>query len=440
MRFGNKKAEKTRKQRLVYQNFSRLCQQYRMVARLSPDLFITLPRVRLAALLILAATLAGLAYLFATAHGTVDSLGRPLGTDFSNVWTAGWMADHGQAAQAWNWPAHHEVQKAIHHDPAIPFYGWHYPPPFLIIATLLAQFPYVAALLIWQGTTLAMALALVQRILPGHRDALLVALGAPVVLVCLGHGQNAFLTASLLGGGMLLLDRRPWIAGMLLGALVYKPQFAVLIPVLILARGNARAFVSAGLTVTALCLLTLALWGWPVWQAFFDSLPLTRHIIIENGATGWSKIQSPFAAVRQWGGAIPLAYAVQATVTALAIAAAALVARRGSMAARGAAALSAALLCTPYLLDYDYVLLGVAIAFVVADALQRGWLPGERSWLAYAWIAPYFGRALSALTLVPVNLIAAIAVLALATRATILAQPGARLALPWLGRGAARTA
>ena len=77
---------------------------------------------------------------------------------------------------------------------------------------------------------------------------------------------------------------------------------------------------------------------------------------------------------------------------------------------------------------------------MVADALQRGWLPGERSWLAYAWIAPYFGRALSALTLVPVNLIAAIAVLALATRATILAQPGARLALPWLGRGAARTA
>lgn len=385
-----------------------------------PDSFVTRARVRLTAFLVLATTVIGLAYLFATAHGTVDSLGRPLGTDFSNVWTAGWMADHGRAPAAWDWPTHHAVQQQVHHDPAIPFYGWHYPPPFLIIATLLAKFPYVAALLIWQGMTLALALCLVRRILPGDRDALIVALGAPVVLVCLGHGQNAFLTASLLGAGMLLLDRRPWVAGMLLGALVYKPQFAVLIPVLILARGNWRAFVAAGATVTALCLLTLAIWGWPVWQAFLDSLPLTRHIIIEAGATGWEKIQSPFSAIRQWGGPIPLAYGVQGVVAAMAIAAAALAARRGSMAVRGAAALSAALLCTPYVLDYDFVLLGVAIAFMAADMRRRGALAWEPTWLAYAWIAPLFGRSLSDLTHVPVNLIAAIAVLALAIRRAIL--------------------
>ncbi|MBH1993392.1 MAG: DUF2029 domain-containing protein [Sphingomonadaceae bacterium] len=400
-----------------------------MMAPSSTDRFVTRARVQIAALCVLASTIIGLLYLFATAHGTVDSLGRPLGTDFSNVWTAGWMADHGRAAQAWDWPTQHEVQKQIHHDGAIPFYGWHYPPPFLIIATLLAQFPYTLALLIWQGLTLTLALSLVQRILPDDRDAMLVALGAPVVLVCLGHGQNAFLTASLLGGGMLLLDRRPWIAGMLLGALVYKPQFAVLIPVLIVARGNPRAFLSAGITATTLCLLTLAVWGWPVWQAFIDSLPLTRHIIIEAGATGWEKIQSPFSAIRQWGGSIPLAYGVQAIVTALAIAVAALVARRGSMELRGAAALSAALLCTPYVLDYDHVLLGMAIAFLWADMLKRGVLRWEPSWLAYAWIAPLFGRTLSELTHVPVNLIAAIALLALTARRAA-EYDGLRLSLP----------
>ena len=204
-----------------------------MFSRLSLDAHVTVPRLRLSAALVLASTIIGLAILFLGGHGTVDALDRPLGTDFSNVWTAGWMADHGRAADAWDGPMQHEVQKQIHGDPAIPFYGWHYPPPFLIIATLLAQFPYVLALVIWQGLTLALALSVVQRILPGNRDALLAALGAPVVLVCLGHGQNAFLTASLLGGGMMLLDRRPWLAGMLLGALVYKPQFAVLIPVVI---------------------------------------------------------------------------------------------------------------------------------------------------------------------------------------------------------------
>lgn len=385
-----------------------------------PDRFVKRARVRMSAFILLAATIIGLGYLFATAHGTVDSLGRPLGTDFSNVWTAGHMADQGRAAQAWDWPTQHQVQKAIHHDPDIPFYGWHYPPPFLIIATLLAQLPYVAALLVWQGATLALALLLVKRILPDDPDAMLAAIGAPVVMVCLGHGQNAFLTASLLGGGMLLLDRRPWVAGMLLGALVYKPQFAVLIPVLILARGNVRAFVGAAATVAALCLLTYAIWGWAVWQSFLDSLPLTRHIIIEAGATGWEKIQSPFSAIRQWGGSIPLAYAAQGIVTALAIGAAGMAAWRGSMAVRGAAALSAALLCTPYVLDYDYVLLGVAIAFLVADMRARGALAWEATGLAFAWSAPLFGRAVSELTHIPLNLITGMAVLALAVRRTIL--------------------
>ncbi|HWV13261.1 MAG TPA: glycosyltransferase family 87 protein [Sphingobium sp.] len=391
-----------------------------MAALPSLDQLVTHARVKLTATLVLAATIIGMLFLFATAHGTVDSMGRPLGTDFSNVWTAGWMADHGRAAEAWDWSTQHAVQKQVHHDPAIPFYGWHYPPPFLIIATLLAQFPYVAALLIWQGATLALTLCLIRRILPGDRDALLVALGAPAVLVCLWHGQNAFLTASLMGAGMLLLDRRPWITGVMLGALVYKPQFAVLIPVLVLARWNWRAFMAAALTVVALCLLTLALWGWPVWQAFRASLPLTQHIVIEAGATGWEKIQSPFSAIRQWGGSVPVAYGVQGLVTTIAIAAAAVAARRGSMEVRGAAALSAALLCTPYVLDYDFVLLGVAIAFLFADMKRRGALAWEPTWLAYAWIAPLIGRAISELTHVPVDLIAALAILALAVRRAVL--------------------
>ena len=74
------------------------------------------------------------------------------------------------------------------------------------------------------------------------------------------------------------------------------------------------------------------------------------------------------------------------------------------------------------------MLLGVAIAFVAADMANRGVLRWEPTWLAYAWLAPLFGRTVSDLTLIPVNLIAAIAILAITARRA--AQFDA-LTLPW---------
>jgi hypothetical protein len=50
--------------------------------------------------------------------------------------------------------------------------------------------------------------------------------GLPCGFVNVGHGQNGFLTAALLGGALHLIDRRPWIAGVLIGCLAYQPQFA----------------------------------------------------------------------------------------------------------------------------------------------------------------------------------------------------------------------
>jgi hypothetical protein len=381
--------------------------------------WLTAARRRAAAWAALAVGFVAFAWLFAGAHGTLDAWGRPLGTDFSDVYAAGKMALDGHAAEAWDWPRHYAVQQAVHHDSGVPFYGWHYPPPFLLVAAALALLPYVAALLLWQGTTLAAAAALVRRIVPG-RDSLLLALGAPVVFVCLGHGQNGFLTATLLGGGLLLLDRRPLLAGLMLGALIYKPQFGLLIPPLLIAGGHRRAF--AGATASALALIgaSLALWGWPVWQAFLDSLALTRTIVIESGATGWAKIQSPFACIRMWGGGVEAAYAVQGVVTLAAIGAVLWLTRTARPELRNAAAAAAALLSTPYVLDYDYVVLGIGAAFLVRDGIARGFLDWEKTLLALVWAAPLFARQIAAAALVPLGLATAMIVLALAVRRALL--------------------
>ena len=42
--------------------------------------------------------------------------------------------------------------------PITPFYGWHYPPPFLAVAALLALMPYVISLIAPQAVSLALSL------------------------------------------------------------------------------------------------------------------------------------------------------------------------------------------------------------------------------------------------------------------------------------------
>jgi hypothetical protein len=370
-------------------------------------------RVRRIAWLCLAVSIIAIVALFATAHGTLDYKGRPLGTDFSQVWTAGAMVRDGRAAQVWDWPSHFAVQQAFHHSTTVDLYGWHYPPPFLLVAAALATLPYIPALILWQAATLAPFTWMAQRFL-GLRDGWLFVLAAPVTLVCLTHGHNGFLTGLLLGGGLLLLDRRPFLAGLLLGCLVYKPQFALVIPLLLIVTRQWRAIVGAALSSLALIGLTLAIWGWPVWQAFLDSLPLTKHVVIEQGRTGWEKIMSPFSAVRSWGMAIGPAYVVQAIASAVAIGATLWLAWKRRPALRNAAVTAAVLISTPYVLDYDFVVLLIGIGFLWKDGEEHGWASWEKSLLALAWAAPLFARALAAATLFPLGLLTAVIVLGIA--------------------------
>jgi hypothetical protein len=367
-------------------------------------------------------SLAILTYLIASSQGTLDYRGRPLGSDFSQVWTAGSMVLDGRAAEVWNWDKHRAVQLAFHGPKLAEWYGWHYPPPFLLIAAALASMPYLLALFVWQAATLVPFAAMIRRF-TGRREAWLFALAAPVSLICIMHGHNGFLTALLLGGGLMLLEKRPFAAGLLLGCLVYKPQFALVLPLLLLVLWNRRAIAGAAVSSLGLIGVTLALWGWPVWQAFIDSLPLTRRIVIEQGRTGWEKIMSPFSAVRSWGGSVEFAYAVQGVFTFAAIAATLWLARKARPDVRNAAVTAAVLISTPYVLDYDFVVLMAGIAFLWRDAERHGWLPWEKSALALIWIAPLFARNLAGVTLFPLGLLTTILMLVLAVRRGLTASP-----------------
>ena len=382
-------------------------------------------RVRRIALACLIVSIGAIGLLILTANGTIDLSGRPLGTDFSQVWTAGTMVLDGRAAEVWHWPSHFRVQQAFHRSITVDLYGWHYPPPYLLIASVLATMPYLVALVVWQVVTLAPFTLMAQRYL-GRRDAWLYVIAAPVTLICLTHGHNGFLTALLLGGGLILLDRKPFLAGLLLGCLVYKPQFALLIPLLFLAMRQWRAILGAAASSLALVVLTYGVWGWPVWQAFLDSLPLTQTTVIEQGNTGWEKIMSPFSALRSWGMAVGPAYTVQAAASVAAIGATLVLAWKSRPALRNAAASAAVLISTPYVLDYDYVVLLLGIGFLWKDGEEKGWGRWEKTLLAIAWIAPLLARTVASATLIPLGLLSAIAVLAIAASRGLRASPSRR--------------
>ena len=372
--------------------------------------WLTRERVYLVTGMIGLASLGLIGWLYFTSTGTVDVLHRPLGTDFSNVWTAGRMALDGRASEVWDWGAHFRFQQEFHRTRDVDLFGWHYPPPFLLIAATLATMPYLPSLVMWQIATLAPLVAMLMRVVP-RGDTWLFVVAAPVTLVCLTHGHNGFLTALLLGGGLLLLDKRPLIAGLLLGCLIYKPQFGLIIPPLLLAGRHWRAVGGACASAALLVGLTLAIWGLPVWQAFVDSLPLTRTVIIEQGITGWHKIMSPFAAVRMWGGGVAAAYAVQMLATTLCIAAVAWIewnAKRAFL--RNALVCAAVLISTPYVLDYDYVVLLPAIAFLYVDGREHQFLRWDATLLAFAWLAPFVARTLAEQTMIPVGLLSAMAI------------------------------
>ncbi len=376
--------------------------------------FLTRERIVLWPAAMLVAFAVGILFLAVTAHGNSDYKGRPLGSDFASFYTAATYARAGDAQAPYDPQRQFAKEKAIFGS-SVPFFGWHNPPFFLLVITPLASLPYIQALLVWQFASLMLylgALALLLR--SGHDPApgtswswVVIALAFPAVFVNLIHGQNGLFTAALLAGGLALLDERPVLAGAVFALLVYKPQFGVLIPVVLLATARWRAFGAAALTVILLAALVTDLFGFGIWSAFLASTQFTRTVVLEQGAAGFHKMQSVFAWVRLLHGPVPLAYALQAMVSVAAIAFLAWIWRSGaSFADKGAALCIAALLATPYCYDYDLAALAPAIALLGAQGMAHGFRPYEKSLLVLLGIVPIVTRGVAEVTLIPLGLIA----------------------------------
>src|SRR4029077_17910424 len=136
----------------------------------------------------------------------------------------------------------------------------------------------------------------------GLRTGVLFALGFPAAIWNVTAGQNGFFTAALIGGTLVLWERRRALAGICLGLLTYKPQFGLLFPIVLIADRRWLTIAVAALTAIALAALSWLFFGSASWAVFAHWAPLSSHALIDQGALDWYRLQSVFALVRAHGG------------------------------------------------------------------------------------------------------------------------------------------
>ena len=304
-----------------------------------------------------------------------DRTGAP--SDFVAVWAAGKLASAGHPAAVYDWGAHKLVEQTAVGHPFAGYFGFHYPPTFLLVAAALSMLSYATAYTVWAlGTFPAYLIAI--RAIVGDRIGYLLAAAFPAVLANFTIGQNGFVTAGLIGGTLVLMRQRPIMAGVLLGLLTFKPHLGLLFPIALIAGRQWRVLVSATIVALAMAGASWLAFGADTWQAFVGNIGHTSQAFLSEGSADWRKLQTIFGLTRSLGGSEPLAWSLQAMVTLAAATAVAALWRSTVQYEVKAAALGTGLmLATPYLYMYDLVALAVPLAFLFRLGLTRGFLPQE---------------------------------------------------------------
>lgn len=331
------------------------------------------------------------------AHLT-NGAGRPFGDDFLNYWSGAFLALHGRAAEVYDFNAFHAFEQSVA-GAALDFYHYSYPPLLLALTAPLALIPYVPALFAWLAASWYAFYRALRLAMPDG-GALLFALASPAVLINAIGGQNGAWTAALFGGGLGLLERRPYLAGILFGLLTYKPQLGVLLPVALIAGRHWRAIAAAVATAAVLFALSALLFGLDVWAHYAGNLTFLRHAILEDGTGVWHRMVSVFVAARRLGASVELAYAVQAFAGVLACIAVAIVWLRDAPSGiKNAVLLLGTCLATPYLQDYDLVFLAIVVAWLWREPVDA--YGSERALqiaCALLLLMPFMASALAHLT------------------------------------------
>lgn len=339
------------------------------------------PRLFLA-MFILAAPLYALTF-----EGGLDGRGRPPGTDFIAFWSAGRFALDGHAADAWDLDLIGAFQLSMFPGLSGPT-QWAYPPTTLPLVIPFGALPHLTAYVTWVVVGLGLFLGVLSTLLRNRQYSWPIALAFPGLWLGIPSGQIQFFVAALLGAALILLPRRPVLAGILIGLLVIKPQLGVLLPVALLAGREWRAFAAAASTSVVAFIVSTGAFGMTALESWWSSLGVLGEAI-DDGTAPIYKFVTPYMGLRLVGlQEVPAL--VLHTVVALPVALVVwrLWRRPADPMVRNSATVIGTFLVTPYAADYDLAVLAFPIAWMAIMGQRHGWLRGDRNLLVATWLLP----------------------------------------------------
>ena len=294
--------------------------------------------------------------------------------DLSHIYNQAWIT------QATNSQFAHWLSVPLPH-PLFP-----YPPLYLLLVLPFAKLPVGWSLLLSQSAQFA-ALALALRKLAPGQTYLFFLIGAflcPAASNNVVAGSNAVLVTALIVGGFCVLDAKPLLAGVLLGMVIFKPQYFPLLALALIAAKQTRALIGMTASVVILTLLSVALFGPALWLDWVNVYLHPQQVAGVNGTDwGHSWDDSVSTCVSMLGAPHWVATAAQALagVSALAVTWRAFRIRHPL---RLAILLCAALLASPHVSNYDLLFMGVA-ALIYAGTLTERSRPLALLLPAIAW-------------------------------------------------------
>jgi hypothetical protein len=306
--------------------------------------------------------------------------------DYTDMWAAGHLVALGSGDTLFDLTAFNVALRSMF-GAGFPHQVWPYPPPILLLSVPLSTLPLLPGFLIYTGCTAGL-LWLALRFGGLTRAACTAVLFSPAVADNALTGQNGSLTGALLCGGLLLVQRRPVLAGAMLGALIIKPQFALLVPICLVASSSWRALLATVIMACLLIGLSGILFGFDAWWGFFL---LTRPAIATILEAPWQAIPaqqifaSPLMAARSLGATLQVAWCLQGAVALLCAAVAWRTWRTSGVDPLLRAALTSllAMAASPWVHSYDMIPLAVAVVVLVTTSRHASQIV-----LGFAWLWP----------------------------------------------------